>query len=168
MEQKAKDNFEWQQLHYDCEHGDGFVHYYYELNALVGTKVIKDYREYSINLWDVMLLQYFIGYQKKENTCCFEKYSTIMDTLHIKRGTLLEALMKWKTLGVLIEKKMQTPKRLVTCRNYVNIPLVGKLLGYNIIPNGEQDDNKTKEIIKPKEEIKPYRPSYDEDENPFE
>ena len=147
MGQKTKNNFEWEQLHDDCEHGDGFVHYYYELNALVGTTVTKDYREYKINLWDVMLLQYFIGYQKKENTCCFEKYETIMNTLHIKKGTLLEALMKWKTLGVLIEKQVQTPKRIVNCRKYVNIPLVGEMIGYSIISNDEieEDDDEEEE-----------------------
>jgi hypothetical protein len=125
------DNPEWQALHYTLEHDGGFVHYYYRLNDLIGYEVKTDCRTYKISLYDIMILQYLIGYQKKKNTCCFEKRETIMRKLNVKYGTLLDSLIKWKTLNIIVEHEIPNTRNRTT-RMYVDIPYLLEFLGYQV------------------------------------
>jgi hypothetical protein len=149
----------WQALHYCGEHDGGFVHYYYRLNCLVDTEVEKYNRTYKIGFQDVMILQYLIGYQKKKNTCCFEKYETIMKRLYIKRGTLLDSFIKWRALGFIGDKKVAGRN----CHVYVDIPYLMEYLGYTESEQKEMSKQYEKEQNERVEESTNYKPSYDDD-----
>ena len=93
----------------------GFMDYYFVLDKFIGRKVYTQHRVYKINLIDVYCLNYFISLFKYIQRTPSDKY--MMEFLNVKRGTFLEALKKWRALGILEEKTVNGVK----IRLYVNV-----------------------------------------------
>lgn len=93
----------------------GFMYYYFVLDKFIGKKVYTKHRVYKINLIDVYCLNYFISLFKYIQKTPSNKY--MMEFLNVKRGTFLEALKKWRALGILEEKTVNGVK----IRLYVNV-----------------------------------------------
>lgn len=93
----------------------GFMYYYFILDKFIGKKVYTKHRVYKINLIDVYCLNYFISLFKYIQKTPSNKY--MMEFLNVKRGTFLEALKKWRALGILEERTVNGVK----IRLYVNV-----------------------------------------------
>ena len=104
LRDKENDNPLWWDIHGVLQHRKGFVHYYYDLHDFIDKKIIIGNRTYKINLYDVVILQYLIGWQKKKDTCSFEAQETIEKRLKIKHGTFSDAIKKWRALGIIVYK----------------------------------------------------------------
>lgn len=120
--QKHDDKDVYTAFHLAMAQKKGFMYYYFVLDRFIGRKVYTKHRVYKINLIDVYCLNYFISLFKYIQKTPSNEY--MMEFLNVKRGTFLEALKKWRALGILEEKTVNGVK----IRLYVNVDEICKQL----------------------------------------
>jgi hypothetical protein len=169
LRDKENDNPLWWDIHGVLQHRKGFVHYYYDLHDFIDKKIVIGNRTYKINLYDVVILQYLIGWQKKKDTCSFEAQETIEKRLKIKHGTFSDAIKKWRALGIIVYKTIKSKG--ISSKWYVDIEMLMNLLHVNEAELINARELQKKQEIKEAEEYKQVNTDIQteyEEPNPFE
>jgi hypothetical protein len=142
MSQNLKaDNEVWWSFHYCMTKANGFMHDYHILNELIGDTVLVGDKECKINIYDIKVLNYLIGWTQNKSVCLYQSNKRVAGRLGISVNTFKDSLKKLKALGYIEERKINGH----TCRMYPRLEFIAQSLGY---PLDAVTDEQKEEIKK--------------------